>query len=116
MGVLSHSGSLVIVFLRPSGPTWAVRISYASEAGRGELGDMKSLNEGPVFSLSLNLVVRLGASGLPCGICESTVVARKRENCETEGERDIEVVGDDANKHRARGIEEAIVRAGYEVW
>lgn len=77
------------------------------DGGRGELGDTKSANDGPAFNLSLNFVEDRGASGLlwGCGTCESTVVASERENWETECEvRGIEVMGEDANRQRARGI------------
>lgn len=67
MGVFSHDGNRVISFLRPAGPTMTVLRAYASSGSRGALSLLlliKSAKEGPVFSLSRKVVVRLRVGAL----------------------------------------------------
>lgn len=74
MGVLSHSGSRVICFCFPFGPTSAVFNWYASEGFRGgSLPETNSSKAGPVLSLSLKVVVRM--AGRVVGT-SSTAVAK----------------------------------------
>jgi hypothetical protein len=57
MGVLSHSGSRVICFCFPAGPTMAVRNSRASSGVMaGSARPMNSENEGTLFKPSLKYV------------------------------------------------------------
>ena len=97
IGVLSHSGSRVMVLFRPSGPTVAVLISYASAGSRGAFGLTKSLNEGPVFNLSWNRVE--GRAGF-AGFWGSTAVANPRMQLCEAGLRSDEL----ARRQRVRGI------------
>jgi hypothetical protein len=81
MGVLSHSGSLVILRFRPSGPTTAVFSSSASSLDKGFscVPPTKSENDGPALSLSLKEV--LGWAGFvtpPVAEGGSGVVAKLR--------------------------------------
>ena len=55
IGVFNHSGSLVICFFFPFGPTNAVFSAYASD-GSSWRPPTKSENDGPVLSLSENEV------------------------------------------------------------
>ena len=75
MGVFSHSGSRVICFFFPAGPTIAVRNSSASSFDRGSSWPINSENDGTVLSLSLKYVGRRwgGGSGVEAS------VARDRE-------------------------------------
>jgi hypothetical protein len=77
MGVFSHSGSRVICFFLPGGPTIAVRSSSESSGLNGCSGrPTNSEKEGTAFSLSLKYVGRLlgvGGSGV------AVSVAKERE-------------------------------------
>ena len=81
MGVFNHSGSRVICFFLPAGPTIAVRNSRASSVVRGpSCRPTNSEKEGTAFNPSLKYVWRrLGAvSG------EVVSVAKDREDVEVE--------------------------------
>lgn len=105
----------MIVFLRPSGPTWTVLISYASAGERGALGLTKSPNEGPAFSVSLKDVegrVRFaeasGAGG--CGVSE--VVAKALSGVRERG-TDFIVEADEARRQRDRDMGTAIAEGSW---
>ena len=98
-----------MVFLRPSGPTCTVLISYASAGERGASGLTKSPNDGPAFRVSLKDVAGrdrfVGASGAAvCGVSE--VVAKVLSGVL---ERGTAFNVDGEKRHRERGIEAAIV-------
>lgn len=98
-----------MVFLRPSGPTCTVLISYASAGERGASGLTKSPNDGPAFSVSLKDVGGrdrfVGASGTAvCGVSE--VVAKVLSGVL---ERGTAFNVDEEKRHRDRGIEAAMV-------
>jgi hypothetical protein len=103
-----------MVFLRPSGPTSTVLISYASAGDSGASGETKSPNEGPAFSESLNDVAGRARFGGSCGRDddgESMVVANAREH----GVRDREMGRnvDLDKRHRVRGMEAAMTKSMY---
>ena len=99
-----------MVFLRPSGPTVAVLISYASAGDSGALGLTKSLNEGPALSVSLKAVLALrGCDSVGAAGGLSEVVAKVRAHCEAVRDRDMACRAGTANRQRERGIEAAIV-------
>jgi hypothetical protein len=80
MGVFSHSGSRVICFFLPGGPTIAVRNSRASSEVNGLSGSpTNSENEGTALSSSLKYVGRL--FGAACSGVEASV-AKEREEAE----------------------------------
>lgn len=82
-GVFSHSGSLVICFFLPSGPTITVLSSKASPGVNGfSLPTTKSPNDGPVFNLSWNVVVARWGFAVALVEDGSMVVAKVREICE----------------------------------
>ena len=72
IGVLSHSGNLVIVFFLPAGPTSAVRISYASLGDSGLAGDdVGRKSENGATDVSLKYVGRARAVEVVVELCES---------------------------------------------
>ena len=110
IGVLSHDGSRVIVFLRPSGPTWAVLISYASAGASGASGLAKSPNEGPALRLSLNAVCGRGRLEGSCGsdCCGVSMVVANVRACTLARRSDCKVA--EERRQRVLGIEAAIMK------
>ena len=98
-----------MVFLRPSGPTVAVLISYASAGDSGAFGLTKSLNEGPALRVSLKAVLALrGCDSVGAAGGLSEVVAKVRAHCEAARDRGTACRTGAAKRHRDRGIEAAI--------
>lgn len=76
MDVFNHDGRRVISFFLPGGPTRAVLRAYASSGERGGSAapPTKSENDGPLFSLSLNVVGVLLVVGFDSPMDDSGVV------------------------------------------